>query len=90
MMDKFLIGTTIELSWVSSASTPTDIYAAVYDGTETMVSSMTLSSSGNGHYYVDYTVPTSTGYYVVEYTATISSKPYKKRKRFQTVRTETD
>ena len=90
MIEEFIIGDTIELSWVSSGSSPSDIYAAVYDGDETMVDSMTLSSSGNGHYFFDYTLPTSTGYYVVEYVATISSNPYKSRKRFKTVRNEVD
>ena len=89
-MKDIIIGNTIRVTWVSSGVTPTTIYTGVYDGDETLVHSESMVSSGNGHYYLDYTVPTSLGYYATEVNASINSKVYKKRLKFQTVTGQVD
>ena len=88
MIKKHLIGNTIRLTWVSSGITPSSIVASVYDSSETLVDSGTMTSSGNGHYYYDHTVISTPSFYVAEIIATINSKPYKNRNRFQAVKGE--
>lgn len=80
-----LCGNTIKVRWINSGSVPSAIVAAVYTGSETLVDSATMVSSGNGHYYHLHTVPNTPGCYVVETLATISGKPYKNRERYRAV-----
>ena len=87
---KRLIGDTLKVTWVHSGTTPTSIHAAIYDGSETLVNSMSMTSSGNGHYYSLYTLVDSLGYFVAETLATISGKPYKNRMKFKAVSGEAD
>ena len=89
-MIRRLIGDTIAITWVNSGVTPTAIGAAIYNGSETLVSSASMTSSGNGHYYRLYTLPNTPGYFVAETIATISGNPYKNRIRFKAIRGEVD
>jgi len=89
-MIKALVGDTFQVTWVNSGVTPTSLVAAVYNGSETMIDSGTMTSSGNGHYYYDHTVSSSAGFYVAETVATINSAPYKRRIRFKAVNGEVD
>lgn len=89
-INKHLIGDTVRLTWVSSDITPSTILANVYNNAETLVGSGSMVSSGNGHYYYDYTIPNTTGYYVAETLATINSLPYKRRTKFKAVTGEVD
>lgn len=89
-MKNFLIGDTIKFTWVSSGVVPSSIYAAIFDGNESLVNSASMVSSGNGHFYSLYTVSDSAGFYVSEMKAIVNSKPYKKRVRFQAVLEEVD
>lgn len=88
--DKFLIGDTIQVTWVDSGTTPSAIHFAVYNGSETLVDSATMTSSGNGHYYGFHTVPNSTGNYVVQTKATIDGDPYKRVVNYKAVSGEVD
>ena len=81
----WLCGDTISVRWVNSGAAPSPIIAAVYTGSETLVDSAAMVSSGNGHYYHLHTVPNTPGYYVVETLATLSGKPYKNRERYRAV-----
>jgi len=83
-------GSTVKFIWVSSGATPNPILSSIIDGSETMVSSETAVSSGNGHYYAYMGVPNTPGYYVNGWIAQISVNTYVSRQRFQVVRTEVD
>ena len=88
-LPKKLIGNTLQVTWVSSGQTPSPISAAIRDGSDTLVNSKTMTSSGNGHFFYDY-VPTSVGFYVAETIATIGSNPYKNRVPFKVITGEVD
>ena len=89
-MKKILYGHTKKSTWVSSGVTATTIYVAIYDGNESLVTSMSMTSSGNGYYYAVVTYPNTEGFYVEEWNAVVSTKTYKKRERFQIVLSEAD
>lgn len=90
IIKKRLIGDTLQVTWVNSGFTPTSIHTAIYDGSETLVNSLTMTDSGNGHYFSLYTLPNSTGFYVAETVAIISGKPYKNRTKFKATTGEAD
>ena len=83
------VGSTIKFTWISSGSSPTTIISSVLDGTETIVSSKTATSSGDGHYYSYHSVDTP-GYYVNQWLAQVSANTYVGRQKFRAVRTEVD
>ena len=85
-----LIGDTIQIIWVDSGVTPTALVAAVYTGSETLVDSGAMVSSGNGHFFKLHTVPSTPGYYVAETLATIDGFPYKRRRKYRAVLEEVD
>ncbi len=87
---KFLIGDTLKVSWINSGNTPTPIFAAIYNGSDTLVNSISMTDSGNGHYYSYWTLPNSIGYYVAETIATIGGQPFKRRAPFKAVKGEVD
>ena len=87
---KSLKGNTVDITWVSSGVTPTDIFALVYNGSETLVHSATMSSSGNGHYYNAFTIPNSRGFYSCKTTATINSNPYIRNEVIEATDSEVD
>jgi hypothetical protein len=86
----FLCGNTIQVSWINSGVTPTDVYAACFTGSETVVDSATMVSSGNGFYYHLHTIPNTPGFYVIQTLATINSKPFKDRQIYQAVLQDVD
>lgn len=84
----FLCGNTFKITWINTGVTPTTIVAATYTGSETIIDSGTMTSSGNGHYFYLHTVPNTPGYYVTESIATISGKQYKNRTKYRAVITD--
>lgn len=88
-LKRILVGDTFKQYWISSGTSPSVISAAVITGSETVISSGTGVSSGNGHYYRTTRV-TSPGYYVSEWKATISGNPYVRRSRFKAILGEVD
>lgn len=82
---KYLSEDTKTFTWISSGQTASPMLLSIFDGSETVVSSVSMTDSGNGHYYKAQTLPVTPGFYVVEWKATISSNPYKKRERIQIV-----
>jgi hypothetical protein len=88
--DKYLIGDTMQVTWIDSGTTPSSLHFAVYNGSETLVDSASMTSSGNGHYYGFHTVPNSTGNYAVKTFATISGKPYGRIEIYKAVNGEVD
>jgi hypothetical protein len=88
-LSQFLAGNTIQFTWVSSTVTLENNYAAVFNDQETLVSSATMTSSGNGHYYANYTCAVgSDGYYVAELGGDVLSLPRRTRLRFKVSVTE--
>lgn len=83
----FLCGNTIKVRWVDSGVTPSTIIAACYTGSETLVDSaaMVSSGTGSGHYYHLHTVPDTPGFYTLQTLATINGKPFKNREIYQAV-----
>jgi len=90
-MIETLIGDTVQLTWIDSATAvDSDIAYSVYTGSETIVDTGTLVESGNGHYYQFITVPDAPGNYVVETLAIISGLPFKRRQMLHLTLTEVD
>lgn len=87
---QFIVGDTFEVSWVNSGITPSAIVAAVYTGSETLVDSAAMVSSGNGHFYHLHTVPNTPGFYVTQTLATISGKPFKRREKYEAIIKDVD
>ena len=77
-----LAGDTLIFTWVNSGVTPSSIVALLYTGSETLISSGDMTSSGNGHFFANVTIPDSgSAYYVGETLAFIDGFPYKRRIR---------
>lgn len=72
---EFVRGDTVQLVWVNTGVTPSSIISAIYNGSEILVDSGVMTSSGNGHFYRYYTT-NSAGFYVAKTTATISGNPF--------------
>ena len=89
-LKRYLAGNTIRYTWISSGVTPSDIWCATFNGSETLVNSITMASSGNGHYYIDYTLPDTPGNYVNYYNASINGDPYKNQVRFKVATYQVD
>ena len=84
-----LIGDTFKQFFISSGTTPSVITASIVDGAETIISSETGVSSGNGHFWRTTSVNTA-GWYVSQWEAMISGSPYRRRFRFKAVLNEVD
>jgi hypothetical protein len=87
---KRLIGDTVKVTWINSGSSPSAISAAIYNGSDTLVNSQSMTNSGDGHYYALYTLPNTPGFYVAETIATLSGNPYKNRINLKAVTGEAD
>lgn len=90
MIKRQLFGDTVQVTWIDSGISPSSIICAVYDGGEVLVDSGSMTSSGNGHYYFNHTIPDTPGYYVAETLATINALPYKRRVKYQVVLEQVD
>ena len=89
MIDNFEVGDTMKVTWVSSGVTPSALIGDIVSGSETVVDSFTMSSSGNGHYYGFYTITTE-GYGVARTVATIGGLPFKRSIKFRGIAVEVD
>jgi len=71
-------GDTIKFKWVSSGDTFSPIFVDIRDGSETLVHSATMASSGSGHYYYNYTTidSGSDGFYSGKMVGYIDSLAY--------------
>lgn len=86
-----LVNDTFKQVFVASGTDPSVITASILDGAGAIVSSGAGVNSLNGHFYRDVVAGVSTpGYYVSQWDATISGKPYKRRRRFKAVLNEVD
>ena len=87
---KSLIGNTIKVTWINSGAIPSAISTAIYNGSDTLVNSISMTSSGNGHYYSVYTLVNTPGFFVAETRAVVSGNPYINRLSFKAVTGEAD
>lgn len=87
---KTLIGDTLKFTYISSGDTFNPIWLEVRDGEETLIGSATMSSSGNGHYYHNYTFPDTPGYYVGKMIGYVNSLSYPRAKMVRLVTEEVD
>jgi len=87
---RHLVGDTVRMTWISSGTTPSPIFNHLLTGSETSISSTSMTDSGNGHFFRDLTLPDTPGFYVSESVATVDSFEYKRRKRFQIILAEVD
>lgn len=86
-----MVGNTLKVTWVNSGVTPSAITSALIDRNETVVDSITATSSGNGFYYAPHTLPTSyVGFWVNEWDATINGKHYLRRQYIRAQRFQAD
>lgn len=85
-----LARTTRRFTWVGSGVTPSQITSALIDASETVVSSASAVSSGDGHYYMPTTMPNTPGWYVNEWCAYVNSYPYYSRQLVRVRDLETD
>lgn len=76
-----ILGSTFKVTWVSSGVTPAAISFSIFDGSESLVSSQSAVSSGNGHYYANAIIPDTyaPGLYAGQWLSTISGDVYKTR-----------
>ena len=72
------VGSTIRVTMVCSGATVSPLHSALYAADDTLVSSVTATSSGNGHYYADHLLPTTPGHYVNEAIGVISTNTYRR------------
>jgi len=83
-------GDTIKFKFISSGDTFSPIFVDIRNGSETLVHSATMSSSGNGHYYHNYTVVNSNGFYSGKMIGYINSLAYARPEWFRIVPMEVD
>lgn len=83
-------GDTFKAKWISSGDTFNPITANIYNGNEVLVNSGAMVSSGNGHYYFNYTTVSTPGYYVCVMQGYINSLSYIRREWFRLVTMEVD
>ena len=89
MVTRVLVGDTVKHTFINSGATASPITSSLLSGSETIISSQTATSSGNGHYYAMTQINTP-GYYVLQWNATISGNPYKRRLRIKAYNNEVD
>lgn len=83
-------GDTIKFTLVSSGDIASPISCALYDGSETMISSTAAVSSGNGFYYANMLIPSSHSWLVNEWRMTISGVERLSRQMVRVHRMEVD
>lgn len=70
------IGSTLRATFVCSGATISGGYSALFDSSETLVSSSAAVDSGNGHLYADLALPNSAGWLVNKWSAIINANTY--------------
>lgn len=84
------VGSTLRTTLVCSGATVSPASSALYNGSETLVGSMSMTSSGNGHYYCDQTLPMSRQWLVNEVIGVINANTYRRYQLVDIQRPEVD
>jgi len=87
---KIIGGDTIKFTFISSGDTFSPITSMIYTGSETLINSTPMSSSGNGHYYHNYVIPNTPGYYSQKGIGWVNSLPYIRKNCFKVIKGEVD
>lgn len=64
------------MTWVSSGATPSSISVALIDVDELIVTSASMTSSGNGFYHYTMVMSYSPGFYRASFKAIVDGTPY--------------
>lgn len=80
------------VSWISSGQTVSDIFFAVFNGSEDLVDSATMVASGPTGGFVGFHLVPNSGseYYAVLTEATISGRPFRRKQRYHAICLEVD
>ena len=71
-----IAGSSLRATFRATGVTASPILSTLYSGSETLVSSVTGVSSGNGYYYAMHLMPNSAAWYVNKWFAFISPDTY--------------
>ncbi len=71
-----IAGTTLRATFRAVGVTASPIISTLYSGSETLVSSVAATSSGNGYYFAPHLIPNSAAWYVNKWFAYISPDTY--------------
>jgi len=84
MRESYNRGHTVQFTWTSSVAPDSAPVLAVTGIDNTLINSITSTSSDSTNYYVLYTMPTSVGIYLAEWVAekTVVSSTYPFKKAF--------
>lgn len=74
-----IAGTTLKAVAVNSGVTPDACWSALYDKTETLISSVTATSSGNGFYYAYHSLPNSDTWLINQWAQRVGVNTYAER-----------
>jgi len=89
-MKRFLVGDTMQVIWINSGTVPSIPNLSIFSGSETLVASQSMVSSGNGHLYAFYTVGDSPGYFIAQTLVSVGGLPFKRRVKFRATTYEVD
>lgn len=90
ILSDVIAGTTKVMTWVSSGAEPTKLSVSFITGSETIISSYSMVSSGNGHYYAAVPSPDVNGFYVANFEAVIDGKTFVNKIVFRNIFGEID
>lgn len=83
-------GTTFKATWCSSGAVASPILSTLRDASETLVSSVAATASGDGRYYAFHSLPNSPQWLVNEWIATVNANTYVSRQLVRVVKPEVD
>ncbi len=84
------VGSTLRTTAVSSGATISPISTALYTGSEQLVSSVSMTSSGNGFYYGDILLPMSKQWMLSEVIGVINANTYRRYQLIDVQKPEVD
>lgn len=84
------VGSTLRTTFVCSGATVSPIYSALFNGSEQLVNSVAATSSGDGHYYADLSLPNSAQWMVNKWGGVINANTYVRFALVQVKAVETD
>lgn len=70
------IGSTLRATFVCSGATVSPLSASLFDKSESLVNSVAATSSGDGHYYADLSLPNSAQWMVNKWSGVINANTY--------------
>lgn len=84
------VGSTLRATLVCSGATISSLSAALRDRSDTLVTSVAATSSGNGFYYADLPLPNTPQWLVNEWIGVISANTYRRFALVEVQKVEVD